>query len=253
MATHAERRRERRRAAGDSGARRARRRHRRPDGAQHGHDRRLDRQRRPGGRAIRPACSASNATIHTDRRTIAADEFFTGLYETALQPGELITAVSFPIGAEGGLRQVQAAGVALRADRRVRRQTARAACASPSPAPRRTCSARREIENALAKSFTPEAAKAVKMPTDRHQRRPARLGRVPRGDDQRDRFARGGGGAGALRSADAAGRRRTPGQANASTHGCVRSRRGPLAGACSRRRMLGSNDHLAQPGLTKER
>jgi len=37
-----------------------------------------------------------NATIHTDRRTIAADAFFTGLYETALQPGELITAVSFP-------------------------------------------------------------------------------------------------------------------------------------------------------------
>jgi carbon-monoxide dehydrogenase medium subunit len=33
-----------------------------------------------------------NATIHTDRRTIAADAFFTGLYETALQPGELITA-----------------------------------------------------------------------------------------------------------------------------------------------------------------
>ena len=37
------------------------------------------------------------ATVHTDRRTIAADVFFTGLYETALQPGELITAVSFPI------------------------------------------------------------------------------------------------------------------------------------------------------------
>ena len=37
------------------------------------------------------------ATVHTDRRTIAADVFFTGLYETALQPGELITAVSFPL------------------------------------------------------------------------------------------------------------------------------------------------------------
>ncbi len=37
------------------------------------------------------------ATVHTDRRSIAADEFFKGLYETALQPGELITAVSFPI------------------------------------------------------------------------------------------------------------------------------------------------------------
>ena len=39
---------------------------------------------------------AFNATIHTDRRTIAADDFFTGLWETALQPGELITAVAFP-------------------------------------------------------------------------------------------------------------------------------------------------------------
>src|SRR3954453_1064312 len=39
---------------------------------------------------------AFNATIHTDRRTIAADDFFTGLWETALQPGELITAVVFP-------------------------------------------------------------------------------------------------------------------------------------------------------------
>ena len=37
------------------------------------------------------------ATIHTDRRSIAADDFFVSLYETALQPGEVITSVSFPI------------------------------------------------------------------------------------------------------------------------------------------------------------
>jgi carbon-monoxide dehydrogenase medium subunit len=36
------------------------------------------------------------ATIHTDRRQIAADDYFKGLYETALAAGELITAVSFP-------------------------------------------------------------------------------------------------------------------------------------------------------------
>ena len=36
------------------------------------------------------------ATIHTNGRQIAADDFFKGLYETALKPGELITAVSFP-------------------------------------------------------------------------------------------------------------------------------------------------------------
>ncbi|MBN8508565.1 MAG: xanthine dehydrogenase family protein subunit M [Burkholderiales bacterium] len=37
------------------------------------------------------------ATVHTDRREIAADDFFEGLYETALEAGELITAVSFPL------------------------------------------------------------------------------------------------------------------------------------------------------------
>jgi carbon-monoxide dehydrogenase medium subunit len=37
------------------------------------------------------------ATVHTDRRSIAADDFFKGLYETALQPGEVITSVSFPV------------------------------------------------------------------------------------------------------------------------------------------------------------
>jgi carbon-monoxide dehydrogenase medium subunit len=42
------------------------------------------------------AVLALGATIHTDRRAIAADDFFKGLYQTALQDGELITAVSFP-------------------------------------------------------------------------------------------------------------------------------------------------------------
>ncbi len=37
------------------------------------------------------------ASIKTDKRTIAADDFFTGLFETALDDGELITEVSFPV------------------------------------------------------------------------------------------------------------------------------------------------------------
>lgn len=36
------------------------------------------------------------ATIVTQRREIAADEFFLGMFETALEPGEIITAVRFP-------------------------------------------------------------------------------------------------------------------------------------------------------------
>jgi carbon-monoxide dehydrogenase medium subunit len=37
------------------------------------------------------------ATVTTNKRKIEADKFFKGLYETALEPGELITAVSFPV------------------------------------------------------------------------------------------------------------------------------------------------------------
>ena len=43
------------------------------------------------------AVLALGATIETDRRTIAADDFFTGLFGTALAPDELITAVRFPV------------------------------------------------------------------------------------------------------------------------------------------------------------
>lgn len=38
-----------------------------------------------------------DATVVTSRRRIAADDFFTGLFETALRADEIITAVSFPV------------------------------------------------------------------------------------------------------------------------------------------------------------
>ncbi len=43
------------------------------------------------------ACLALGATITTTKRRIVADEFFKGLFETALEPDEIITKVSFPI------------------------------------------------------------------------------------------------------------------------------------------------------------
>ncbi len=43
------------------------------------------------------AVLALDATIVTDRRRIAADDFFVGMYETALAPDELIIAVEFPV------------------------------------------------------------------------------------------------------------------------------------------------------------
>ena len=42
------------------------------------------------------AALALGATIHTNSRDISAEEFFVGLFETALEEDEIITAVSFP-------------------------------------------------------------------------------------------------------------------------------------------------------------
>ena len=42
------------------------------------------------------------ATVVTNQREIAADQYFIGLFETALQPGEIITSVRFPIPAAAG-------------------------------------------------------------------------------------------------------------------------------------------------------
>jgi len=43
------------------------------------------------------ALVALGATIHTDRRQIDSEAFFTGMFETALEVGELITKVDFPV------------------------------------------------------------------------------------------------------------------------------------------------------------
>jgi aerobic carbon-monoxide dehydrogenase medium subunit len=43
------------------------------------------------------ACLALGATVVTNKRKIAADEFFKGLFETALEEGEIVTKVTFPI------------------------------------------------------------------------------------------------------------------------------------------------------------
>ena len=37
------------------------------------------------------------ATVTTNKREIAGDDFFTGLFETALDEGEIVTSVSFPV------------------------------------------------------------------------------------------------------------------------------------------------------------
>ena len=48
------------------------------------------------------AVLALGATIASNKREIAADDFFKGLYQTALNDGEVITAVSFPVPEKAG-------------------------------------------------------------------------------------------------------------------------------------------------------
>jgi carbon-monoxide dehydrogenase medium subunit len=99
------------------------------------------------------------ATVHTNQRKIAADDFFQGMYTTALEEGELITAIRFPIPEARGLHQVQAAGLALCAGGRVcgaDRCGVRVAVTGAASCVFRHAGWRR----ALNQSFTPQAAAA---------------------------------------------------------------------------------------------
>ena len=53
------------------------------------------------------AVLALGATVKTNKRSIAADDFFKGLFTTALQDGELITAISFPIPTKAGYAKMR--------------------------------------------------------------------------------------------------------------------------------------------------
>jgi carbon-monoxide dehydrogenase medium subunit len=48
------------------------------------------------------AVLALGATVKTNKREIAADDYFQGMFTTALQPGEIITAVVFPVPEKAG-------------------------------------------------------------------------------------------------------------------------------------------------------
>ena len=53
------------------------------------------------------ACLALAATIVTNKRKIPADEYFKGLFETALEEDEIVTAVTFPIPQKAGYMKVR--------------------------------------------------------------------------------------------------------------------------------------------------
>jgi carbon-monoxide dehydrogenase medium subunit len=53
------------------------------------------------------AVLALGATVKTNKRSIAADDFFKGLFTTALEDGEIITSVSFPIPAKAAYSKMR--------------------------------------------------------------------------------------------------------------------------------------------------
>lgn len=111
------------------------------------------------------ALLALDGVVHTDRRKIAAGDFLVGLYETALEPDELITAVEFPIPSRAGyVKFLQPAsrfalvGVFVaRSDRGVRvAVTGAAACAFRAEA----------LEKALGANWAAASCRKVAIATD---------------------------------------------------------------------------------------
>lgn len=103
------------------------------------------------------------ATIHTTNRKIAADDFFTGLFETALEEGELITKVVFPIPEKAAYEKfpnpasryaIAGAFVAKT------KNGVRVAITGAGPTVFRVP----EMEQALTASFAPEAIAAISVP-----------------------------------------------------------------------------------------
>jgi carbon-monoxide dehydrogenase medium subunit len=53
------------------------------------------------------AVLALNATVKTNKRDIPADQFFKGLFSTALEENEIITAIAFPIPQKAGYAKMR--------------------------------------------------------------------------------------------------------------------------------------------------
>ena len=102
------------------------------------------------------------ATIHTNQRSIPGDSFFTGLYETALKPGELIVSVSFPIPQKAAYEKFEQPASRFALVGVFVSQGAGGVRVGVTGA-KGSAFRSAELEAALGKSFTPAAAKAVKL------------------------------------------------------------------------------------------
>jgi carbon-monoxide dehydrogenase medium subunit len=108
---------------------------------------------------------ALGATITTTRRSIAADDFFTGMFSTALEDGEIITEVSFPVPERAAYAKFDnpasryaLAGVFLAKTKSGVRVAVTGAGSSVFRVP--------AMESALTKSFSADAIKDVKVDAD---------------------------------------------------------------------------------------
>jgi carbon-monoxide dehydrogenase medium subunit len=102
------------------------------------------------------------ATVVTNKRKIAADDFFKGLFETALGDGEIVTAVSFPKPEKAGYAKFPNPASRYAMVGVFVAKTAggvRVAVTGAGPGVFRVP----EMEKALAGSFSPDAIKAIKV------------------------------------------------------------------------------------------
>ena len=108
------------------------------------------------------AVLALGATVHTTQRKIAADDFFQGMFTTALEEGELITAVSFPLAQRAAYMKFRQPASRFALIGVFVAQTAagvRVAVTGGGNGVFR----HKGLEDALGASFTPEAAAGVKI------------------------------------------------------------------------------------------
>jgi len=103
------------------------------------------------------------ATVVTSKRKITADKFFTAMYETALEPGEIITSISFPVPKRAGYSKFKNPASRYALVGVFVAETAngiRVAVTGEGPCVFRIA----ELERALGKSFSPDAVSGVKVP-----------------------------------------------------------------------------------------
>jgi carbon-monoxide dehydrogenase medium subunit len=105
------------------------------------------------------------ATVRTNRREIAADDFFLGLYATALEPGELILSVRFPIAQRAGYAKFKQAASRFALVGVFVAQTASGVRVAVTGAASGVFR-HKGLESALQASFAPAAVDAVAISSD---------------------------------------------------------------------------------------